>query len=169
MGWSGGLFCAKDTTWIPISLRVCVRVWREGWNWAESGQKSSPQTRDVKDFFVLVFGFSSSENIERIFFSSGFWFLILKGGVAFFVWTGLTWMAFGSPKTIKLLLLLGCSNHLDLSLSLSPTPPSGPISNAGHFVQQVEVSNRIWKIPLKEFFFFSKIVQVHYTSNSMSR
>jgi D-alanyl-lipoteichoic acid acyltransferase DltB (MBOAT superfamily) len=80
-------------------------------------------------------------------------------------------MAFGSPKTIKLLLLLGCSNHLDLSLSLSPTPPSGPISNAGHFVQQVEVSNRIWKIPLKEFFFqrlcksITRAIQCHDKKN----
>lgn len=149
MGWSGGLFCAKDTTWIPISLRVCVRVWREGWNWTESGQKSSPQTRDVKDFF-LVFGFSSSENIERIFFSSGFWFLILKGGVAFFVWTGLTWMAFGSPKTIK--LLLGCSNHLDLSLSLQRHHPV-PFQTLAILCNKSRSQTAFGKFHWRNFFF----------------
>jgi len=84
-----GIFCpvAKHTTWIQISLRFWRRV-ELGRKWtkvfAPKEGKTCACAREYRK-------------------NSGFWFLILKGGVAFFVRTGLTWMAFGSRKRIKLL------------------------------------------------------------------
>jgi hypothetical protein len=66
------------------------------------------------------------------------------------VWTGLTWMAFGSPKTIK--LLLGCSNHLDLSLSLQRHHPV-PFQTLAILCNKSRSQTAFGKFHWRNFFF----------------